>query len=178
MFTGGEKTIQRGDLIHLDFGITYLRLNTDTQQMAYVLRRGETAPPAGLRRAFRNGNDMQDILTSRFAAGKTGNDVLLASLEDATSRGIDAMVYTHPIGFHGHGAGPTIGMWDKQDGVPGKGDYPIHDRTAYSIELSVTAPVPEWGGQDVRIMLEEDAFFEDGHVEYLDGRQTELHVVR
>jgi len=178
MFTGDEQTIQRGDLIHLDFGITYLRLNTDTQQMAYILRRGETAPSAGLRRAFRIGNDMQDILTSRFAEGQSGNEVLRASLEESASRDIDAMVYTHPIGFHGHGAGPAIGMWDKQEGVPGKGDYPIHDRTAYSIELSVTAPIPEWGGQEVRIMLEEDAFFEDGRVEYIDGRQTELHVVR
>jgi Xaa-Pro aminopeptidase len=178
MMTGDEQVIERGDLIHLDFGITYLRLNTDTQQMAYILRRGETAPPEGIRRAFRIGNEMQDILTSQFAEGRTGNEALRAALGEAASRGIDAMVYTHPIGFHGHAAGPTIGLWDRQEGVPVRGDYPIHDRTAYSIELSVTAPVAEWNGQEVRIMLEENAVFEDGRVRYLDGRQTELHLIR
>ena len=178
MMAGDERVIRRGDLIHIDLGITYLRLNTDTQQMAYVLRRGEAAPPEGLRRAFAVGAEMQDILTDRFAEGRTGNEVLLASLREAGARGIDAMVYTHPLGFHGHGAGPAIGMWDKQGGVPGTGDYPIRDRTAYAIELSVLAPVPEWGGQEVRIMLEEDAVFEGGRVSYIDGRQTELRVVR
>ncbi|MEC9372349.1 MAG: M24 family metallopeptidase [Planctomycetota bacterium] len=178
MMAGGEQVIRRGDLIHLDFGITYLRLNTDTQQMAYVLRRGETAPPEGIREAFRIGNEMQDILTSRIKEGRTGNEVLLNALGEASARGIDAMVYTHPIGFHGHAAGPAIGMWDKQGGVPGTGEYPIHNLTAYSIELSIKAPVAEWGGQEVRIMLEEDAVFEDGRVEYIDGRQTALHVIR
>jgi len=178
MFDGDDEVIRRGDLVHLDFGITYLRLNSDTQQMAYVLRRGETAPPEGLRRAFAIGNEMQDVLTERFAEGRTGNETLRAALEEAGSRGIDAMVYTHPIGSHGHGAGPAIGMWDRQGGVPGSGDSPIRDRTAFSIELSVTAPVPEWDGQRVRIMLEENAAFEDGRVRYLDGRQRELHVVR
>ncbi len=178
LFTGDEQVIQRGDLVHLDFGITYLRLNTDTQQMTYVLRRGETEPPAGLQRAFAIGNEMQDILTERFAEERSGNDVLVDALAEAKARGVNAMVYTHPIGYHGHGAGPAIGMWDKQGGVPGKGDYPIHNRTAYSIELSITAPVPEWNGQEVRIMLEEDAYFEDGRVEYIDGRQLKLHIVR
>ncbi|MEM0982746.1 MAG: M24 family metallopeptidase [Planctomycetota bacterium] len=173
-----DPVIRRGDLIRLDFGITYLRLSTDTQQVAYVLLPGETEPPAGLQRAFDVGNEMEDILTSRFAVGRTGNEVLLSALAEAESRGIKGMVYTHPIGFHGHGAGPAIGMWDKQGGVPGTGDYPLYDGTAYSIELNVTVPIPDWDNQDVRIMLEEDAFFKDGRVRYIDGRQTELFVIR
>ncbi|MFG0306169.1 MAG: M24 family metallopeptidase [Phycisphaerales bacterium JB040] len=177
-FTAGDDVIHRGDLVHLDFGITYLRLNTDTQQMAYVLRPGETEPPAGLRDAFRVGNRLQDILTSHFVAGRTGNQVLRAALDQAEAEGINAMIYTHPIGYHGHGAGPAIGMWDKQEGVPGTGDYPVHDGTAYSIELNAEVPVLEWNFQPVRIMLEEDALFENGSVRYLDGRQTELLIVR
>ncbi|MEL7474221.1 MAG: M24 family metallopeptidase [Planctomycetota bacterium] len=178
MVTGDEQVIHRGDLLHMDLGIRYLRLHTDTQQMAYVLRRGETEAPKGLRDAFKVGNEMQDILTERFAAGRTGNEVLRHALDEARARGIEAMVYTHPLGLHGHAAGPAIGMWDKQGGVPGTGDYPIRDRTCYAIELSVTVPIPEWGGQRVRVMQEEDAVFEDGVVRYLDGRQTELHLVR
>ncbi len=146
--------------------------------MAYVLKRGETEPPAGLRRAFARGNEMQDILTSHFKEGRTGNEVLKLALDEAESRGINAMVYSHPVGLHGHAAGPAIGMWDKQDGVPGTGEYPIRANTAYAIELSIVETVPEWGGQEVRIMLEEDAVFEDGRVEYIDGRQTELRVIR
>lgn len=177
-FTAGDDVIRRGDLVHLDFGITYLRLNTDTQQMAYVLRPGETEPPAGLQCAIRVGNRLQDILTAHFGAGRTGNEVLLDALAQAADEGIDAMIYTHPIGYHGHGAGPAIGMWDKQGGVPGSGEYPLHDRTAYSIELNAEVPVPEWNNQPVRIMLEEDAYFSDGTVRYIDGRQTELLIVR
>jgi len=178
MISGGPRVIRRGDLIHMDLGITYLRLNTDTQQMAYVLRRDETGPPEGLRRAFARGNEMQDILTSAFAEGRTGNEILRASLDEAASRGIDAMVYTHPLGFHGHAAGPAIGMWDKQGGVPGVGDRAVRDMTCYAIELSITERIPEWDNQEVRIMMEEDAVFENGEVRYIDGRQTELHIVR
>ena len=178
MMAGNDQVIRRGDLIHIDLGIRYLRLHTDTQQMAYVMRRGETQPPEGLRRAFARGNEMQDILTSHFAEGRTGNEVLRLALDEAESRGIDAMVYTHPLGAHGHAAGTTIGMWDKQGGVPGTGDHPLRNRTAYAIELSILERVPEWGGMEVRIMVEEDAVFEDGVVRYLDGRQTELRVIR
>lgn len=178
LISGREQVIRRGDLVHMDMGISYLRLHTDTQQMAYVLRAGETAPPEGLRRAFAVGNRMQDLLTDAFGEGRTGNAVLADAHAAARSEGIDAMIYSHPIGFHGHAAGPAIGMWDKQGGVPVRGDLPIRDRTAYAIELSVSVPVAEWGGQAIRIMVEEDAVFSDGRVRYLDGRQTELHVVR
>ncbi len=170
-------TIQPGDLLHVDFGITYLGLNTDTQEHAYVLRPGEHEAPAGLRTAFATGNRLQDILTNEFAAGRTGNEVLAASLSMAEREGIEAMIYTHPIGFHGHAAGPAIGMWDKQGGVPGIGDYPLYPNTAYSIELNAVVPVAEWGDQKVRIMLEQDAFFDGSTVWYIDGRQTDLHLI-
>lgn len=173
----GERVIRPGDLVHVDFGITYLRLHTDTQQHAYVLEAGETTAPEGLRRALGIGNRLQDILTGEFRAGRTGNEILAAALERAESEGIDATIYTHPIGFHGHGAGPTIGLWDQQDGVPGKGDHPLHPNTAHSIELNAAVPVPEWDGEEIRIMLEEDALFDGETVRYLDGRQTELHLI-
>ena len=128
--------IMPGDLLHVDFGITYLRLNTDTQMHAYVLRHGETAAPAGLSEALSTGNRLQDILTDEFVTGRTGNEILAAALAQAKSEGITASIYTHPIGFHGHAAGPTIGLWDRQEGVPGKGDYSLFPMTAHSIELN------------------------------------------
>ncbi len=165
--------IMPGDLLHVDFGITYLRLNTDTQQHAYVLKPGETEPPAYLKDALKKGNRLQDILTSHFREGRTGNEILKATREQALAEGITLSIYTHPIGFHGHAAGTTIGMWDMQGGVPHTGDYPMHLNTAYSIELNCTVNVPEWK-RDIRIQLEEDGFFDASGFRYIDGRQREL----
>ncbi len=179
-FSGREdsEAIQRGDLIHVDFGITYLGLNTDTQQHAYVLRAGEEKAPAGLVKALQVGNRLQDILTAQFSEGRSGNEILSRALAQARDEGLEARIYTHPIGYHGHGAGSTIGLWDRQEGVPGRGDYPLYANTAHSIELNAASPIPEWNGKKVRIMLEEDAFFDGTGVRYIDGRQTELLLVR
>ena len=173
----GENVIRPGDLIHVDFGITYLRLNTDQQQHAYILKPGETDAPEGLKAALAAGNRLQDILMSNFKRGRTGNTILKMSREQAIEEGITPAIYTHPLGLHGHAAGPTIGMWDAQEGVPTKGDYPMYPDTAYSIELNAASNVPEWG-KEIRIMLEEDAFFDGKNVTFLDGRQTAFHLIR
>ncbi|PRO68404.1 Xaa-Pro aminopeptidase [Alteromonas gracilis] len=172
----GENIIRPGDLIHVDFGITYLRLNTDQQQHAYVLKPGEKDAPASLNNALKAGNQLQDILTNNFKVGRTGNTILSRSREQAIEQGISPAIYTHPLGFHGHAAGPTIGMWDAQEGVPVQGDYPMFAKTAYSIELNAASFIEEWN-KEIRIMLEEDAFFDGEQVTYLDGRQTEFHLI-
>ena len=168
--------IVAGDLVHIDFGITHLGLHTDMQQHAYVLPEGESSAPAGLAAGLAVANRLQDILMSEFIVGRTGNEILAQALSVAESEGIAATVYTHPIGLHGHAAGPTIGMWDQQGGVPGAGDYPLFSKTAYSIELNAAVSVPEWNDQTVKFMLEEDAYF-DGAMTFLHGRQTELWLV-
>lgn len=168
--------IMPGDLLHLDFGITYLRLNTDTQQHAYILKAGETDAPEYLKNAFKRGNKLQDILTSNFKEGKTGNSILADSRNQAIAASITPSIYTHPIGFHGHAAGTTIGMWDMQNGVPHTGDYPLHYNTAYSIELNASVYVIEWK-KEVRIQLEEDGYFDETGFRYIDGRQTELILI-
>lgn len=171
-----KQVIMPGDLLHCDFGITYLRLNTDQQQHAYVLRSGETDIPEYLKKAFMQGNRLQDILTSRFKVGTTGNKMLLESLEQAKKEGITGSIYSHPIGVHGHAAGPTIGMWDQQQGVPGTGDYPLFQNTAYSIELNAAVEIPEWK-KTIRIMLEEDGYYDANGFRYLDGRQKEMFTI-
>jgi hypothetical protein len=171
-----NNVIMPGDLIHVDFGITYLRLNTDTQQHAYILRPEETEVPSYLKKAFDNGNRLQDIFTNNFKEGRTGNEVLKMSREQAIGEGIKPSIYTHPIGYHGHAAGTTLGMWDSQGGVPGSGDYPLHLNTAYSIELNAATFIEEWG-KEIRIMLEEDAFFDKTGVWYIDGRQKEIMMI-
>lgn len=171
-----DQVIIHGDFLHVDFGITYLRLNTDTQQHAYVLKPGETEPPSYLTNAFADGNKLQDIFTANFKAGRSGNEILKASLDEAKAAGLKPTIYTHPIGYHGHAAGPTIGLWDQQGGVPGRGDYPLYPMTAHSIELNNATFIQEWD-KEIRIMLEEDALFDGETVRYIDGRQTELMVI-
>lgn len=177
-FTNKEagNVILPGDLLHVDFGITYLRLNTDTQQHAYVLKPGETKAPDYLVEALRKGNQLQDVLTGLFEAGKTGNQLLKQARETAIAQGLKPAIYSHPIGYHGHGAGTTIGMWDSQGGVEGDGDRPLHLNTAYSIELNNAAFIEAWN-KEIRIMLEEDAFFDESGVWYLNGRQTAFHLI-
>ena len=172
-----RKTIQSGDLLHCDMGFHYLGLATDQQQHAYVLRPGESSAPDGLQSALQDANRLQDIHLSQMRPGRSGNDVLQQALKLAKAEGIRPQIYSHPLGVHGHAAGPVIGLWDRQDGVPGSGDYPLHDDTVYSIELNVTRAVPEWDGQDARIMLEEDAVLTKGRMHWLHGRQTRFHLI-
>jgi Xaa-Pro aminopeptidase len=171
--------IERGDVLHTDFGITALRLNTDTQHMGYVLRPGETDAPAGIREALKNTNRLQDLTLERMHPGRTGNEVLADVLHAMREAKIDGTVYTHPIGDHGHGAGPLIGLWDLQTGVPGRGDVRLLPGTWFSIELGAKTPVPEWDGQDLEVALEEDAVLdENGKMSWVLKRQSEYHLVK
>jgi hypothetical protein len=122
-------------------------------------------------------NRLQDLLMAEFVTGRTGNQILAATRQKAASESIDGLIYTHPLGLHGHAAGPTIGLWDQQDGVPGQGDYSLWPDTAHSIELQARHQVDEWDGQVVELMLEEDAWFDGVECRLLDGRQTSLWLV-
>ena len=176
---GVNPVILRGDVLHCDFGVTALGLNTDTQHMGYVLREGETEVPAGIKRALAQSNRLQDFNVEALRPGRTGNEVLQATLARMKAEGIDGTVYSHPIGLHGHGAGALIGLWDYQEGVPGRGDHRLIPGMWYSIELQATTPVPEWGGQPVRSAQEEDVIIDAaGKVRWAFGRQTTYHVVR
>ena len=171
------EIIQKGDLLHCDFGITYIGLNTDCQQHAYVLNDDETEVPQFLKEAFKKGNRVQDILTENMKAGKTGNEILLASLAQGKKEGLRPSIYTHPLGKYGHSAGTTIGMWDSQGGVPFNGDYPLQKNTAYAIELNTTVTINAWN-KDIRIMLEEAGYFGDGTFEYVSERQTAIKPIK
>jgi Xaa-Pro aminopeptidase len=176
---GADPVIMPGDLLHCDVGITVARLNTDTQHNAYVLRPGETDAPAGLRQALANANALQDIVMTEIRPGRTGNEILAASLTRMRAQRINGTVYSHPIGLHGHGAGPTIGLWDYQDGVPGRGDAKVIPSMWWSIELQATTPVAEWKNQAVRMAQEEDAIIgADGRIRWALRRQDRLFLIR
>ena len=171
-----ENIILPGDLVHCDFGITYLRLNTDCQELVYILKPFETEAPEYLTQALAKGNLLQDLLTSNFKSGDSGNTILKNTLEQAKAEGLQPSVYTHPLGSYGHSSGPTIGMWDAQEGVPVNGDYPLYPNTVYAIELNTTVHIEAWQ-RDIRIMLEEAGFFGKDGFRYVSGRQTKLLTI-
>ena len=176
-FCGGSGVIRRGDVLHTDVGICYLRLCTDTQEMGYVLRLGESGPPADIERAMQTGNRWQDILTGEYVTGRTGNEILASTIQGAEKEGIVSSTYTHPLGAFGHAPGPTIGMWDNQGPTPIRGDWKLYPNTGYAIEGNVKVELSSWDGQFVQIKLEQSAVFDGETVHYLAGRQTAWHLV-
>ncbi|WP_233078108.1 M24 family metallopeptidase [Rheinheimera soli] len=177
-FCGQNRVIHRGDVLHTDVGICYLKLCTDTQEMAYVLKANEQAAPAGLVKALATGNQWQDNLTQQFKTGRTGNEMLAATIKESKKQGIISSTYTHPLGFVGHAPGPTIGMWDNQGPSSEGGNWPLYANTAYAIEGNIKQQVAEWNGQYVQIKLEQSAYFDGKQLIYLAGRQTKWHLVR
>ena len=177
-FCGVEGIIHRGDVLHTDVGICYLKLCTDTQEMGYVLKAGEYDIPDGLKKALAEGNRWQDLLTDEFDTGRSGNQILRAAQDAMAAEPWVHNIYTHPIGYVGHAPGPTIGMWDKPGAIPNTGDWPLHPNTAYAIEGNVKMPLDIWDSQYVQIKLEQSAYFDGERVIYLAGRQTDWHVVR
>jgi hypothetical protein len=176
---GGPVVIDRGDVLHVDFGLGAFGLKTDTQHMAYVLKPGEKEPPAGVQAAMRQAQRLQDLVLERLRPGRTGNEILSDTLAAMRKADINGTLYSHPIGDHGHGAGPLIGLWDRQEGVPGIGDLPVLPGTWFSIELGIRAPVPEWDGRELFVGMEEEAQIgPDGRVRWTLGRQERYHLVR
>ena len=174
----GPAVIQQGDLLWTDYGVVGLNLHTDTQHLGYVLKDGETTVPAGLRQCLANSNRLQDILLSHMEPGLTGNQILASTLGQMRSEGINGTVYTHPIGDHGHGAGPLIGRWDGQEGVPVRGDAVLLPSTWHSIELQATTTIPEWGGKPASSRQEEEAYLdEQGERHWVFRRQSKFHLV-
>jgi hypothetical protein len=152
--------------------------STDTQHNAYVLLPGETDAPQGLKDGLKAGNRLQDLTFLHSKLGATGNQALAGALAQAKQEGLVPSIYCHPIGYHGHAAGPPIGMTDYQNGVPGRGDDTFRPNTWHSIELNVKFPVKEWGGQAVQFALEEDAALFDTGWDWIDGRQTAFYLIK
>jgi Xaa-Pro aminopeptidase len=177
-YGAGDQVIRRGDLLHCDVGITYLGLNTDMQHNAYVLRLGETEPPQGIQDLLRKGNRFQEIHMEEMRLGRTGNEILNSIVERGRAEGLRPRLYTHPIGPYGHGSGTMIGMPEKQEFVPGSGEHPLHVNTVYSMEFSVAADVPEWGGVEVSMGLEDEVVFTTEGARLIDGYPRTLYLIR
>jgi Xaa-Pro aminopeptidase len=166
--------IERGDLIHIDCGLNYMGLATDWQKHAYVLQKGETDVPAGMKKALANTNALQDAIFAVARVGMTGAEVYDAAMADMKRRGIEAMIYSHPIGTHGHGLGASI---DFRRAITGSEErFRLGSFT--SIELNTATTLPEWGDQKITIMAEDDAVMTPEGFKFIRPRQTSFYLIR
>ncbi|MBZ5571357.1 MAG: aminopeptidase P family protein [Acidobacteriia bacterium] len=171
--------IERGDVLHIDFGITYMGLNTDWQKMGYVLRAGEKDAPAGLKAAMKNTNLLQDAVTSLARPGKTGGEVYDGALAEMQKQGIEAKIYSHPIGNQGHGLGASIDYRSSQrKDMAASQTKPLRPGCYTSIELNTATAVPEWDNQKVYIMMEDDAYLTDQGYKFFRPRQEAFYLVK
>ncbi len=178
-FGAEDQGIRPGDLIHCDVGIRYLRLNSDHQEWAYVLQEGETDAPAGLRALLAEGNRLQDVFMAEFRRGLTGNQLLKHILERARRDGVpNPRIYSHSLGLFLHEPGPLIGLPWEQEACIGRGDVVLESGNAFTMELSVAGPVPEWDGQEVRLSIEQDVVYTQAGCRVVDGRQTAFHLIQ
>ncbi|HEU4934365.1 MAG TPA: M24 family metallopeptidase [Pyrinomonadaceae bacterium] len=171
-----SMVIQRGDVIHIDCGLNYMGLSTDWQKMAYVLRPGEKDAPEGLKKALTNTNRLQDALFTHIKPGAKGFDVYEATMANMKTAGIEAMIYSHSVGNQGHALGASIDFRRPTVGAPA--EPPFREGSYTSIELNTSTPVPEWAGQKVTIMMEDDAYLTKEGMKWFRPRQTAFYLIR
>jgi Xaa-Pro aminopeptidase len=176
-----DKVIRRGDLLHCDVGIVYLGLCTDMQWQAYVCRIGEEDAPEGLKNALQRTIRLGEVFRGEFKEGRSGNAIVAAAMEKGEAADLKPSIYSHPVGFHGHAAGPPMDARpyrSRPEGNDLRGQYPLHYNTVYAIEYSCTSTVPEWGDQVVRIGFEETGVFTKEGCKYIDGHQQKFFLIK
>jgi Xaa-Pro dipeptidase len=174
-----QQVIRPGDVVHIDFGITYMGFDTDWQKMGYVLKPGETEAPPGLRKAMANTNALQDELMLRQSRpGRSSGEIYRSTMAAMQARGIEAMIYSHPIGAQGHGLGASI---DFRGAVRNDSLQPaptLRANSYISIELNTATPIPEWGGKKLFVMMEDDAHLTADGFRFFRPRQEAYYLIR
>lgn len=180
-YKDNRRVIRRGDLLHCDVGIVYLGLCTDMQWQAYVCKIGEDDAPEGLKEALRRTNKVGDIFRNEFKTGRSGNDIVNSAMKKGAEEGLRPLIYSHPVGFHGHAAGPPMDARPPErapESVLDRMKYPLYPNTVYAIEYSCTTSIPEWGGQDVRIGFEDTAVYTEQGCKFIDGHQIKFYLIK
>ena len=174
--TEESAVIQRGDVIHIDCGLNYMGLSTDWQKMGYVMRPDEQDVPEGLKKALANTNRLQDALFTHIKPGVKGFEVYDATMADMKKQGIEAMIYSHSVGTQGHGLGASVDF--RRTSAGASLEPPFREGSYTAIELNTSTPVPEWGGQKVTIMMEDDSYLTKDGMKWFRPRQTAFYVIR
>ena len=175
---GEDDIIRRGDLLHCDVGIDYMGLTTDMQHLAYVCELNEDDAPQGMKDLYKKGLRFQQITMEEMVEGRTGNEILVKSLERGNAEGLQPWQYSHPVNYFGHGSGMTIGRTEEQEFLPGSGEHPLYNNTTYALEFNITGTVPEWNNAEVRMGFEDNMIFINGKARLIDGYPANLYLVK
>ncbi len=186
--TSNDRIIQRGDVIMIDFGVGLMNMYTDMKRMAYVLDEGETTVPPGIQHAFDEAVRVRTIIKETIRAGITAREAEGEIYEALMASGFnkmkgfnqytekdetDVIIGCHSVGNWGHGIGPSIAFFN-----PVRLDYVIYPSNLLSIELFAYTKVPEWGGQKLRVPLEDDAIVTSRGVEWLYPINPKLLIIK
>ncbi|MFQ5789989.1 MAG: M24 family metallopeptidase, partial [Acidobacteriota bacterium] len=183
-----DRIIQRGELLTIDWGVGYLNFFTDLKRIAYVLKDGETEPPAGIQHAFDQGRKVREIIRRNIRPGPTaaetldllnqkiaeaGFSIMKAFNQTTDTDKTEVIIGCHSVGNLGHGIGPSIAWFN-----PVRLTFEIQPGSLFSIELFAYTAAPEWGGNKVRIPLEDDAIVTDRGVEWLYPVNERILLIR
>jgi Xaa-Pro aminopeptidase len=177
-FGPDDAVLRPGDFVRCDVGIKYLRLCSDHQQWAYLLRPGESEAPDFAYQLLGEAHRLQDIFTDEFRAGLSGNELLANILARARREGVpEPKVYSHSLGLFLHQPGPLIGLPWEQNRCEGRGDVKLRENSAFTMELSVGKVVPQWSEKEFRLGVEEDVVFTGGRCRMIHERQERFQLV-
>ncbi|MFW6119974.1 MAG: M24 family metallopeptidase [Petrotogales bacterium] len=173
-----KGSIKRGDLIHCDFGIRHLGISSDIQKLFYLPKEDENVTPRSFNVLLEQAHQLQDIVSAGLSKGCTGDEVLNNALNQMKKKDINGRVYTHPLGYYGHGSVPIIGRYNQQKKVPIEGNYLAYDNTFWAIELCVIGNIPEWNNQRVHILVEDSAILFDNKIHFISERQQSIALLK
>jgi Xaa-Pro aminopeptidase len=173
-----DTVIDRGDLLHMDIGFTYMGLNTDWQKMAYVLHEGEEGAPEGLDAALAKANMLWEVLSRVSQPGDSAGEVYTETMAEMERLGIEAMIYSHPLGNQGHGLGASIDFRSaERENVEEHQSKQLREGSYIAIEFNIADEISEWDGQKVWVMQEDPAYLALDGWKLFVPRQQEYYLV-
>jgi Xaa-Pro aminopeptidase len=167
-----EIRIERGHIIHFDFGVKYEDYCSDIQHVCYVLREGETEAPVEIQRGFITLRTAVEKSREAMKAGVTGNAIDTISREIITDSGYPEFNYAlgHQLGRVAHDGGALLGpLWEKYGDSP---NQKLEVGQVFTIEPGLAVPGYGYLG------LEEDVVMTAKGAEYIGEPQREIILIR
>lgn len=185
--TSNQYVLQRGDVVMIDWGVVLMNMATDVKRVAYVLKPGETRPPASIQSAFDKALAVRAVLKPALQPGRTAAETMQAMDQALAAAGYGVIAFNrpntdartdvvygfHPVGNAGHDVGPSMTTWQ-----PLQQTFTLHRQHMFSFEYFAYSPIEEWGGKKLRVPIEDNAILMEHGVQFLHPANHRLLVIR